>query len=146
MMVTNVCKVNEVELAICVYEWKPLYIIMAAKRIYSPLLLEDVENIDILLRDIELWQRLTELSLKQQGSAIYLSLPFKIYQECIDISVQILSSDNGLSILLEKTKELYAKYKHSLVYKAYDTFETFHLPSDMNIIDHINEFEGCKFK
>ena len=119
---------------------------MAAKRIYSPLLLEDVENIDIWLREIELWQRVTELSIKQQGPAIYLSLPFKIHQECIDISVQFLSSDNGLSILLEKIKELYAKDKHSLAYKAYDTFETFHIPSDMNIIDYINEFEGCKFK
>ena len=119
---------------------------MAEKRIYSPLLLEDVENIDIWLREIELWQRVTELSIKQQGSAIYLSLLFKIHQEYIDISVQFLSSDNGLSILLEKIKEHYAKDKHLLAYKAYDTFETFHIPSDMNIIDYINEFEGCKFK
>ena len=65
----------------------------------------------------------------------------KICQACIDISVQSLSSDNGLSILLEKIKGLYAKNKHLLAYMAYDTCETFHCPSDMNIIDYINEFE-----
>ena len=100
--------------------------IMAEKCTYSPQLLEDVENIDIWLREIKLWQCVTELSIKQQGPAIYLWLPSKIRQAYIHISVQSLSSDNGLSILLEKIKELYAKDKHSLTYMAYDTFETFH--------------------
>ena len=60
---------------------------MAARSIYSPPLLEDVENIDVWLRETELWQCVTEL-IKQQGPAIYLSLPSKIRQACIDISVQ----------------------------------------------------------
>ena len=65
----------------------------------------------------------------------------KIRQAYIDISAQSFSSDNSLAILLEKTKRLYAKDRHLLVYMAHDTFKTFHLPSHMNIIDYINEFE-----
>ena len=52
---------------------------MGAKRIYSPPLLEDVDNIDVWLREIELWKCVTELDTKQQGSAIYLSLPCNIH-------------------------------------------------------------------
>ena len=48
---------------------------MAAKRIYSPSLLEDVDNIDVWLREIELCKRVTESDDKQQGPAIYLLLP-----------------------------------------------------------------------
>ena len=43
---------------------------MAAKRIYSPALL-DVDNIDVKLREIALWRCVTELDIKQQGPAIY---------------------------------------------------------------------------
>ena len=46
-----------------------------------------------------------------------------------------------MATLLEKIKGLYVKDKHSLAYMAYDIFETFHCPSNMNIIDYINEFE-----
>ena len=85
---------------------------MSAKLIYSPPLLEDVENIDIWHREIELWQCVTELSIKLQGPVIYLSLTSIIRLACIDISVQSLSSNNGLSTLLEKIKGLYAKDEH----------------------------------
>ena len=57
------------------------------------------------------------------------------------IFVQSLSSDNSLSILLEKIKGLYAKDEHSLAYMEFDTFETFHRPYIINAIDYINELE-----
>ena len=57
------------------------------QNIYSPPLLEDVENIDICLREIKLWQCVAELSIKQQGRAIYLLIPSKIWRACIDIYV-----------------------------------------------------------
>ena len=84
---------------------------MVAKCIYSLPLLEDVENIDIWLREIEIWHCVTYVC--------YLSLPLKICQACIDISVQSLISDNHLSILLEKIKRFYAKDKHLLAYMTY---------------------------
>ena len=75
---------------------------METKHIYSPLLLEDVENTDKWLRDVELWQCVTEFSIKHQGPVVYLSFPSKFHQACIDISAQYSSSDNDLAILLEK--------------------------------------------
>ena len=92
---------------------------MVAKLAYSPTLLKDLENIDIWLREIELWQWVTELSIKQSGPAIYVSLPSKICQACIDISVRSLSSDNGFATSLEKIKGLDAEDKYSLAYMVY---------------------------
>ena len=54
---------------------------MTAKPIYS---LEDVENIDIWSREIDILKCATELDLKLQGLAIYLSWPCKIHQACVD--------------------------------------------------------------
>ena len=62
---------------------------MAAKRIYSPPLLEDVDNTDVWLTEIELWICVTELDDKQQGPAIYLLLPCNVRQACIDMCTVI---------------------------------------------------------
>ena len=85
----------------------------------------------------------TELDDKQQGSAIYLSLPCDVCQTCIDISVSSLNSENDLKILLDKIKSLYAKDIHSLAYMACNKFETFSRPVEMSIVD-LHEFEWLK--
>ena len=59
-----------------------------------------------MVKRIELWKCVTELDDKQQGPAIYLSSPFNVCQACIDISVLLLNSENGLTILLDKIKSL----------------------------------------
>ena len=93
---------------------------MAAKRIYSPPLL-DVDNTDIWLREIELWRCLTELDIKQKRPAIYCCLVIFVKHSLI--------------------KSLYAKDMHSLAYMAYDKFQTFHRPVEVSMVDYLNEFE-----
>lgn len=48
--------------------------------IYSPPLFEDVDNIDVWFREIELCKCVNELDDKQQGPAIYLLLPCSVCQ------------------------------------------------------------------
>ena len=38
-------------------------------------------------------------------------------------------------------KSLYAKDTYTLAFMAYDKFENFKRPDDMNIVDYINMFE-----
>ena len=52
--------------------------------------------------------------MKEQGLVDYLSLPYKIRQAGEDVSVASLNKENGLRILLENIKELYAKDQHFL--------------------------------
>ena len=104
-------------------------------------MLEDVDNIDVWLRKNGLWKCVTELDVKQKGPGIHLSLPCNVHQACIDIRASPLNSENGLNILLDKIKNLFVKYIHSLAYMTYGKFETFHRPDEMSIVDYLNEFE-----
>ena len=77
----------------------------------------------------------------KQGPAVYLSLEKKIKKTFSDIKVKDLNSENGVDILVNKWKPLFAKDINQTVYLAYDKFETFKRPIDMSMVDFIHEFE-----
>ena len=111
---------------------------MASKKIYSPPVLDKIDEIEDWLREIEIWQCVTDIEEKKQGPVVYLSLPDKIRKSCNDISVSDLNKDNGLNTLITKIKTLYAKDITALAYVAYDQFENFKRPDEMTIVDYIN--------
>ena len=119
---------------------------MASKKIYSPPVLDKIDEIEDWLREIEIWQCVTDIEEKKQGPVMYLSLPDKIRKSCNDISVSDLNKDNGLNTLITKIKTLYAKDINALAYMAYDQFENFKRPDEMTIVDYINEFERLNNK
>ena len=43
---------------------------MASKKIYSPPILEQIEEIEEWLREIEIWQCVTDLEEKKQGPVV----------------------------------------------------------------------------
>ena len=98
---------------------------MASKKIYSPPVFDKIDEIEDWLREIEIWQCVTDIEEKKQGPVVYLSLPDKIRKSCNDISVSDLNKDNGLNTLITKIKTLYAKDINALAYMAYDQFENF---------------------
>ena len=114
---------------------------MASKKIYSPPVFDKIDEIEDWLREIEIWQCVTDIEEKKQGPVVYLSLPDKIRKSCNDISVSDLNKDNGLNTLITKIKTLYAKDINALAYMAYDQFENFKRTDEMTIVDYINEFE-----
>ena len=75
----------------------------------------------------------------QQDSIIYLSLPDKVRSAFIGIAVVDLNKDDGSDILLNYLGT-YDKDKAS-PYIAYERFETYQRPLDMNITDYLNEFD-----
>ena len=119
---------------------------MASKKIYSPPVLDKIDEIEDWLREIEIWQCVTDIEEKKQGPVVHLSLPDKIRKSCNDISVSDLNKDNGLNTLITKIKTLYAKDINALAYMAYDQFENFKRPDEMTIVDYINEFERLNNK
>ena len=52
-----------------------------------------------------------------------------------------MNSDDGVNILLCKLKSLFAKDINQAAIIAYDKFEMFKRPANINIVDFINEFE-----
>ena len=114
---------------------------MATRKLFVPPNLRSIEEFEDWLHETEIWQCLTDLEKDKQGPVIYLSLDEKIRKTCSDIKVKDLNSDDGVDILINKLKSLFAKDSNQAAYLAYDKFETFKRPIDMNIVDFINEFE-----
>ena len=52
-----------------------------------------------------------------------------------------LKSENGVDVLVNKLKSLFATDIIQAAYLAYDKFETFKRPINMIMVDFINEFE-----
>ena len=119
---------------------------MASKKIYLPPVLDKIDEIEDWLREIEIWQCVTDIKEKKQRPVVYLFLPYKIRKSCNDISVSDLNKDDGLNTLITKIKTLYAKDINALTYMTYDQFENFKRSDEMTIVDYVNEFERLKNK
>ena len=114
---------------------------MASKKIILTTSTSINRRIEEWLRELEIWQCVTDLEKKKQGAVVYLSLTDKIRKSCNDISVRDLNKDDGLDTLVRKIKSLYAKDTNTLAFMAYNKFENFKRPNYMNTVDYINEFE-----
>ena len=113
---------------------------MAAKKLMNPPVLGDNDNIDSWLLELQIWKCVTDLEKKQQGPVIDLSLPDKIRNSCGDVTVSELNKDDGLNLLINKLEKLYVKDSKASAYLAYEKFESFQRPTDMNIINYLNKF------
>ena len=114
---------------------------MASKKIILTTSTSINRRIEEWLRELEIWQCVTDLEKKKQGAVVYLSLTDKIRKSCNDISVRDINKDDGLDTLVRKIKSLYAKDTNTLAFMAYDKSENFKRPDYMNTVDYINEFE-----
>ena len=105
-----------------------------------PALKEDVpyEN---WKKEITIWQLFTSLEKKKQGLAILLSLEGKAREAALELEVDELNKDDGVSKVLAQLDKLYLKDKLQLSYQAYDNFRKFTRPTDMPIADFVVEFE-----
>ena len=72
---------------------------------------------------------------KQQGPVINLPLPDKVRNSIRNISITDLNKDDCLDTLINNFERLYLKDKKALAYLAYEKFESFQRPTEMNIID-----------
>ena len=113
----------------------------STRRIYSPPSLNSGADFETWVHEVEIWQCVTDLEVKKQGPAIYLALEGPARQACSNIEVKELHSENGVKIIIEKLKSLYAKDVNQAAFMAYETFENFTRPEGMSILDYINKFD-----
>ena len=106
---------------------------MASKKIYSPPVLNKMDEIEDWLREIEIWQCVTDIEEKKQGPVAYLPLPDKIRKSSSYIKVSDLNKDDGLTGLITKIKSLYTKDINALACMTYDQFEDFKRPDELNV-------------
>ena len=122
---------------------------MAGKRCDPPTLSDDVD-FDEWEREIQIWQIATDVEKGKQGARIYLSLQGKARENCKNIDVTSLQGDNGVKVLLDKLRALYAKDEAQVLFQIIEEFETYQRPDSLDIKDFLNEwdrkYEKCKAK
>ena len=115
---------------------------MEAKKLLNPPVLSDVDNIDSWFHDLQIWNlEMCNWFREKATRTFYLSLPQKIRNSCRDVTVSEFNKDDSLNLLINKVEKLYVKDSKASAYLAYEKFESFQHPTDMNIINYLNEFE-----
>ena len=61
----------------------------------------------------------------------------KVWNSCRNVIVTDLNKDDGLDTLINNLERHYAKDEKASAYLAYEKFESFQRPTEMNIIDYI---------
>ena len=80
---------------------------MTTRKMYAPPVLSGIEDSEDWLREIEVWQCVTEPEKKKQEAAICQSLEGKARKACKGTDVKALNADNGVYVLTNKLKEFY---------------------------------------
>ena len=92
-------------------------------------------------KEISIWQLFTSLEKKKQAPAIFLSLSGQAREAVLELELEKLNDDNGVTNLLEKLDKLYLKDDTHSAYEVYERFETFSRAPSMTVSDYIIEFE-----
>ena len=114
--------------------------------IKTPPSLSKCSSYETWLKEIKIWQTFTELDIKKQGPAIFLTLEGRAREAVLELEVDKISDAAGVSNIIAKLDTLFLKDKTQSAFEAYDSFERFRRPKDMSMTDYINEFERLKAK
>ena len=92
---------------------------MADRRIPPPPL-KDGDDFEEWEREIQIWQLVTAIPEAKQGASIYLSLEGKARECCKTIPVAQLQGPDGVTVLIAKLRNLYAKDAEETAFRAYE--------------------------
>lgn len=112
---------------------------MVAENLFLVTQFSFIDDFEEWLDETMIWQYLTDLDKKKQGSAIYLFHVDEITKTCSNIKVKYLNSD--VDILMDTLESLFAKDLNQGALIAYSKLEMFTRPSYMDMVDFIDEFE-----
>ena len=114
---------------------------MSSHGIKAPPALSKSTSYETWLKELEIWQAFTDLSIEKQGPAIFLTLEGKAREAALELEVKNISGKEGVKNITTKLDTLYKKDIAQVAYEAYDKFERFQRPADMSMKDFVIEFE-----
>ena len=117
---------------------------MSSKRQDVPPSLKDSADFEEWMRDVKIWQHVTDLDKKKQGPVLYRSLEGQAKKACSNLAIEELCGDEGVNLLTNKLKELFAKDEDQLTFEAIKKFENFRRTTSMTVKDYLAEFERLK--
>ena len=91
--------------------------------------------------EIKVWESFISYEKGKLGPCVFLSLSGDARAAAHEIPLDDLNKDDGLDKLIAKLDELYLKDKEGSAFEAYESFEKYQRPNDMDINRYINAFE-----
>ena len=93
------------------------------------------------LHELKIWKSFITLDKKKLGPAVFLSLAGEARDAAREISEEDLCKENGLDVLITKLDSLFLKDENNSAFEAYEAFENYQRPQDMDMTTYINTFE-----
>lgn len=92
-------------------------------------------------KELAIWCSFTELAVKRQGPAIFLTLKGKARETVLaEVPATDINSDDGVKKITASLDNLYVKDESDSAYIAYEHFSRFRRPRSMPISDFMIEF------
>ena len=91
-------------------------------------------------KDVQIWQALTSLPKNKQGLDVYMSLESR-YKDFVGLSIQQLSADDGVDLILNKLDDLLMPNKDTLAYETFESFYNFRREPTMSMVEYISVFD-----
>ena len=92
-------------------------------------------------KEIKLWQMITKLENKKQAPAVILGLDGNAREAGLELDIEVLTQDDGMTKLVDKLDTLYEKDRLLLAIDSWEDFESYQRPPNMKISEYVIEFE-----
>ena len=93
------------------------------------------------LKEIKIWQLITDIPVDKQGPAIFLSLEGKAREAVLELEVSDISGVSGVANVIKKLDSIFERDAIQVAYECYDQFERYRRPENMSMSEYINEFD-----
>uniref|UniRef100_M4AZE1 Integrase catalytic domain-containing protein n=1 Tax=Xiphophorus maculatus TaxID=8083 RepID=M4AZE1_XIPMA len=91
--------------------------------------------------EVNIWTRVTDLEKKKQALAVALALSGRARDTAMEIPVDDLNKDTGMTTLFAKLDDLFLKEEKDRIYEAYSDFDRVIKEANMSMADYIIDFE-----
>ena len=95
---------------------------MSGSKLKIPTFNPDEDAYESFRKDLQIWDTFSDLGKEKKGPAVYLSLPKNVREGVRDLTIDTLSSDNGLSKIIEKLDDIYLADANTRAYLAFQKF------------------------
>ena len=88
-----------------------------------------------------MWTKFSSLDKGEQGTAVLLSLEGKAQEAVLELDVDVITSEEGVSKIIDRLDKIYLQDTLIKKYEALDNFENYRRPPDVSVSDYILEFD-----
>ena len=117
---------------------------MAGKGYKPPVLDDDSVYVD-WLKELEVWEELTDLPDEKKALAVFAALQGKTKKAALQMEIKELKDKNGIKKITTKLSALFLKDIKHATYDAYEKFEKFQRDKNMSIQEYTIEFEDLHY-